>query len=124
MSWTRTEEETRSKILPRTRTCDASLVAQSVKNLPAMWETWIRSLSWEDLLEERMATYASTLAWRIPKDRGAFESTVHGVDMTERLSTQHRTCEASQATVKGLRSERKRQCRISDFLKCMLSQSI
>ena len=45
-------------------------------------------------------------------------------DMTERLSTQHRTCEASQATVKGLRSERKRQCRISDFLKCMLSQSI
>ena len=61
------------------RTCDASLVAQSVKSLPAMWETWVRSLSWEDLLEERMATYAGTLAWRIPMDRGACESTVHGV---------------------------------------------
>ena len=44
----------------------ASLVAQTVKNLPAMWETWIRSLGWEDLLEEGMATHSSILAWRIP----------------------------------------------------------
>ena len=38
---------------------------QSVKNLPAMWETWVRSLSWEDPLEEGMATDSSILAWRI-----------------------------------------------------------
>ena len=44
----------------------ASLVIQSVKNLPAMWETWVRSLSWEDPLEEDMATDSSILAWRIP----------------------------------------------------------
>ena len=37
-----------------------------VKNLPAMWETWVRSLSWEDPLEEGMATHSSILAWRIP----------------------------------------------------------
>ena len=41
-------------------------VAQTVKNLPAMWETWVRSLGWEDPLEEGMATQSSTLAWRIP----------------------------------------------------------
>ena len=44
----------------------ASLVAQLVKNPPAMWETWVRSLSWEDPLEKRMATLSSILAWRIP----------------------------------------------------------
>ena len=44
----------------------ASLVAQLVKNLPAMWETWVWSLGWEDLLEKGMATHSSILAWRIP----------------------------------------------------------
>ena len=44
----------------------ASLVAQMAKNLPTMWETWVRSLGWEDPLEEEMATHSSTLAWRIP----------------------------------------------------------
>ena len=43
----------------------ASLVAQLVKNLPAMQETWVQSLCWEDPLEKRMATYSSILAWRI-----------------------------------------------------------
>ena len=56
----------------------ASLVAQLVKNLPAMQETWVRSLGWEDLLEEGMATHSSILAWRIPMDRGAWKATVHG----------------------------------------------
>ena len=42
-----------------------SLMAQMVKNLPAMWETWARSLDWEDSLEEGMATHSSILAWRI-----------------------------------------------------------
>ena len=49
----------------------ASLVAQLVKNLPAVWESWVRSLGGEDPLEEGMATHASILAWRIPMDRGA-----------------------------------------------------
>ena len=44
----------------------ASLVAQTVKNLPAVWETGVRSLGWEDPLEKGMATHSSILAWRIP----------------------------------------------------------
>ena len=50
-----------------------------VKNLPAVWETWVRSLDWEDPQEEGMATHPSILAWRIPMDRGAWRATVHGV---------------------------------------------
>ena len=57
----------------------ASLVAQMVKNSPAMRETWVQSLGWEDPLEEDMATHSSILAWRIPMDRGAWWATVHGV---------------------------------------------
>ena len=49
----------------------ASLVAQMVKNLPEMQETWVQSLGWEDPLEESMATQSSMLAWRIPMDREA-----------------------------------------------------
>ena len=44
----------------------ASLVAQMVKNLPAMQETWVRSLGWEDTLEKEMATHSSILPWEIP----------------------------------------------------------
>ena len=44
----------------------ASLVAQLVKNPPAMWETWVRSLGWEDPLEKGTFTHSSVLAWRIP----------------------------------------------------------
>ena len=44
----------------------ASLVAQLVENPPAMQETWVRSLGWEDLLEKGTATYSRILAWRIP----------------------------------------------------------
>ena len=44
----------------------ASLVVQLVKNSPAMWETWLRSLGWEDPLEKGKATHCSILAWRIP----------------------------------------------------------
>ena len=42
-----------------------SLVAQMVKRLPTMQETWVQSLDWEDLLEKEMATHSSILAWRI-----------------------------------------------------------
>ena len=44
----------------------ASLVAQRLKHLPPMRETWVRSLGWEDPLEKEMATHSSVLAWRIP----------------------------------------------------------
>ena len=44
----------------------ASLVAQMVKRMPAMQETWVQSLGWEDPLEKEMATHSSTLAWKIP----------------------------------------------------------
>ena len=43
-----------------------SLVAQTVKHLPTMRETWVQSLGWEDLLEKEMATHSSSLAWKIP----------------------------------------------------------
>ena len=42
------------------------LVAQMVKRLPTTWETWVRSLGWEDLLEKEMAPHSSILAWKIP----------------------------------------------------------
>ena len=56
-----------------TRAC---LVAQAVKNLPAMQETWVRSLGWQDSLEKGMATHSSILAWRIPwtKEPGRLRS--------------------------------------------------
>ena len=44
----------------------ASLVAQQVKNPPAMWETWVQSLGWKDPLGKGTATHSSILAWRIP----------------------------------------------------------
>ena len=68
----------------------ASLVTQIVKNLPAMWETWDRSLGREDPLEEGMATHSSILAWRIAMDRGAWRATVQGVTKNQtRLSNYH-----------------------------------
>ena len=60
----------------------ASLVAQMGKNLSAVQETWIRSLGWEDPLEEGMATHSSILAWRIPMKFGAWLATVHGIEKT------------------------------------------
>ena len=55
----------------------ASLVAQKVKNLPAMWETWVQSLGQENPLEKAKATLSSVLAWRIPwtEEPGGQQST-------------------------------------------------
>ena len=61
----------------------AALVAQTVKNLPAMRETWVQFLSWEDALEEGMATHSSMLAWKIPTDREAWWAAVHGVSESD-----------------------------------------
>ena len=51
-------------------------MAQTVKNLAAMWETWVPSLGWEDPLEKGMATHSSILAWRIPwtEETGGLQS--------------------------------------------------
>ena len=56
----------------------ASLVAQLVKNTPAIWETWVPSLGWEDPLEKGKATHSSNLAWKIPMD-----CIVHGVTKSQ-----------------------------------------
>ena len=56
-----------------------------VKNLPAVQETWVRSLVWEDPLEEGMATHA-ILAWRIPMDRRAWQVTVMASKSRTQLS--------------------------------------
>ena len=45
----------------------ARLVAQMVKRLSTMWETWVQALGWEDPLEKEMAIYSSTVAWKIPR---------------------------------------------------------
>ena len=65
-------------------------MAQTVKNLPVMLETWVRSLGWEDLLEEGMATPLQYSCLENSMDRGACWATVHGVtesDTTEQLSS-------------------------------------
>ena len=54
-------------------------MAQRVKCPPAMQETWVRSLGWEDPLEKEMATDSSTLAWKIPQMEEPGRTTVHGV---------------------------------------------
>ena len=54
-------------------------MAQLVKNLPAVWETWIQPLDQKDPLEEEMAIHSSILAWTTPVDRGAWQGAVHGI---------------------------------------------
>ena len=54
-------------------------MVQSVKSLPAMWETQVQSLGQEDPLEKEMATHSSILVWKNPMDRGAWQATVHRV---------------------------------------------
>ena len=54
-------------------------LAQTVKNAPTMLEILVRSLGWEDSLEQGMATPSSILAWRIFMDRGAWWAIVHGI---------------------------------------------
>ena len=75
--------------------CGASLVAQRLKHLPAMWETWVRSLGQEDPLEKEMATHSSILAWRIlwTEELGGLQSTGgKESDTTERLCFHFHFC--------------------------------
>ena len=61
-----------------------------LKNLPAVQETWVRSMGWEDPLEEGMAPYSSILTWRIPMDREACPwATIHGVAKSQTRLSMH-----------------------------------
>ena len=60
-------------------------MAQKVKNLPAMQETQVLSLGWEDPLQKGVATHSSILAWRIPWTEGAWWATLHGVPKSRAL---------------------------------------
>ena len=62
-SWTQFSNNNNNNIIIQTK---STLVAQLVKNLPAVQETWVQSLGWEDPLEKGEATHSSILAWRIP----------------------------------------------------------
>ena len=64
----------------------ASLLAQTVKHLSTMRETWVRSLGWEDPLEKEMATHSCILAWKIPWTEEPSPWGCKELDMTERLS--------------------------------------
>ena len=81
----------------------ASLVAQMVKNLPEMWETWVRFLGREDPLKEGIATHSSILTWKIPMDRGSWRATVHEVKKSWiQLSNKHsRDCSPPGSSVHG-----------------------
>ena len=67
----------------------ASLVAQTVKNLPAIWETQVPSLGWEDPLEKGMAIHSRILAWRIPWTEEPGAPQPMGLQSQTRLSDQH-----------------------------------
>ena len=76
-------------ILTKITDIRASTVAQTIKNLPEMQETWVRSLIWEEPLKKGMATHSSILAEKIPWTEEPGGATIHGVtesDLTERLT--------------------------------------
>ena len=70
--------------MPQLSCVQASLVALLVKNLPAKQDTRVRSLSWEDTLEEGKATHPSIPAWKIPMHRVAWEAAVCGVAKSQK----------------------------------------
>ena len=86
--------------MPDFKTCyKASLVAQMLQNLPAMQETWVLSLGWEDPLEEGMATHSSILAWTIPMDKGAWRAQSMG---SQRVGQDWATKHYEATTVKTM----------------------
>ena len=74
--------EGKIQLYPKQHT-GASLVAQKVKHLPAMQETWVWSLGREDRLEKEMATHSSILAWKIARTEGAWQATIHEVSKSQ-----------------------------------------
>ena len=96
---------------------EASLVAQSVKNLPAVQETRVRSLSWEDPLEKEMATYSSILAWKISwtEESGGLQSM--GSQSWARLSNKHLTSGWGSGKEPACRCRRHRRRRFSPWVR-------
>ena len=83
--WGRKESDTTERLHFHFHHVQTSpLVTQTVKNLPAIRETQVQSLGWEDPLEKEMATHSSDLAWRIPIDKGAWQATVHRVTESDK----------------------------------------
>ena len=72
-------------------------MAQKVKNLPAMQETRVQSLGWEDPLKKETATHSSIHAWKNPMNRGAWWATFHGI--TESVTTEQLTLEVKEKPV-------------------------
>ena len=70
------------------------MVAQTVKNLPAIQESWVQSLGWEDPQKKGMATHSSVLAWRIPRteEPGGLQSMGSQASDTARLNHHHHPC--------------------------------
>ena len=64
-------------------------MAERVKNPSVMWETWVHFLGWEDPPEKGTATHSSILAWRIPRAKRAWQTTVHRVGKSRTLSNFH-----------------------------------
>ena len=79
----------------------ASLVAQTVKNPPAIWESWIQSLGWQDPMEESMTTHSRILAWRIPIDRGAWWASYSPWDRKESDTTKQLSTAQHKGHVRG-----------------------
>ena len=80
-----------------------------VKNLPAVWETWVPPLGWEDPLEEGLATHSSIIAWRIPMDRGAWWATVHRVTKSQtQLRTAQHKLRYSRSTIFNINESKDR----------------
>ena len=85
LNWTELKDFIRVKsytICPLV-TCFPFLVAQTIKNPPALQETWVRSLGWKDPLEEGMATHSRVLNWRIPLGRSDCQAAVHGITKSQ-----------------------------------------
>ena len=77
-------------------------MAHTVKNLPAVLETWVQSLGWEGSLEDGLATHSSILAWRTPVDRGAWQATVQGVTKSRaQLGDKHKMGRTATLQLRG-----------------------
>ena len=86
------------KVIERSRKrLRASLVAQPIKSLPAMWKTWVRSLGWEDLLDKGKATHINIMGWRIP---WTIPWGCKELDMTDQLSPIHSLTQKETKVVK------------------------
>ena len=89
-------------------------MAQLIKNLPAIWETWVRSLGWKEPLERGKATHSSTLTWRIPWSHKESDMTATFTFSLSRASLEHTwtlsTAEKGQASQKLLHCGNARAC--------------